>query len=74
MRSTSHKQVSRKVVSMNEIRADEVYRRDEFGKRVGLGPHTLRKAEADGLRVVKVGVRKFIAGRDWLEYVARKGK
>lgn len=51
------------------IRADEVYTLAEFYRRSGIGEYGMRKAKRRGLRVVKVGSRTFVRGRDFVEFV-----
>lgn len=43
-----------------------------FQRLSGLGTWGIRQARRDGLRVVKVGRRKFVLGSDWLTYLERQ--
>lgn len=48
------------------------YSLSEFGRRTGLGRWARRELfKRGGLRSVRVGTRRFILGRDWLDYLDR---
>ncbi|HET6324659.1 MAG TPA: hypothetical protein VFG04_08160 [Planctomycetaceae bacterium] len=45
-----------------------VYSLSEFSKRTGLGESALRTARKFGLKVLELGGRRFVRGRDWCAY------
>ena len=55
--------------TLQVIRADESYTIPEFCRRTGLGSHSLTMARKAGLRVVGVGLKRFVRGTDWLDFL-----
>ncbi len=51
------------------INTAECYRLDEFRRRAGLGDLAFREVRKRGLRVVKVGKRVYIRGKDWADFL-----
>ena len=51
------------------IRDDETFQQEAFMRRAGWGRHALRQARQQGLRVIKVGGRNFIRGRDFSAFL-----
>lgn len=59
------------------ILAEALYTLDEFQRRLRLGEAAMRAARRQGLRVRKVGRRKYVLGRDalqWIEGLDRQKK
>ena len=54
------------------IQADALYRLDEFKQRLGLGAHAMREARRAGLRVVRIGKRGYVLGKDALEFAEQQ--
>ncbi len=55
------------------ISATESYGLAEFKRRTQLGDWALRQAKRAGLRVIHVGGRAFIRGRDWHRFLGQNG-
>lgn len=53
------------------IRADEAYTLEEFKRRVGFQDAALRRARRAGLRLLREGKRKYVLGRDWIDYLLK---
>lgn len=53
------------------IRAGESYPLSIFSRLAGLGPAALRSARRQGLRVCQGGGRRWVLGRDWIDYLDR---
>jgi hypothetical protein len=53
------------------IRIDELYTLDEFRSRTGLGEQWLRTARRTGLRVLYLGGRAFVRGRDFVDFLEK---
>ncbi|MBI1900915.1 MAG: hypothetical protein HYS13_07360 [Planctomycetia bacterium] len=53
------------------ISASEVYTLAEFKRRAALGDYALRQARRQGLRIIAVGKKQFVTGRDFLDFIAR---
>lgn len=53
------------------IQDGSTYPQDAFMRAAGWGRHALRQARSQGLRVVKVGGRNFIRGRDFSEFLSK---
>lgn len=53
------------------IRADEAYTLEEFKRRVGFQNAALRRARRAGLRLLREGKRKYVLGRDWIDYLLK---
>jgi hypothetical protein len=53
------------------IQDGSTYSQDAFMRAAGWGRHALRQARQQGLRVVKVGGRNFIRGRDFSEFLGK---
>ena len=51
------------------ITADAVYTLDEIRERMKLGQAAMRQARRAGLKVRKIGRRRYVLGRDILAYV-----
>ncbi|MDA1054535.1 MAG: hypothetical protein O3C40_29225 [Planctomycetota bacterium] len=51
------------------IRADEAYTVAEFRRRAALGDYAFREVRRAGLRIISIGKKRFILGRDWLEFL-----
>lgn len=56
------------------IQADALYRLDEFKRRLGLGVHAMREARRAGLRVVRIGKRGYVLGKDALEFAEHQAE
>ena len=56
-------------IDVQAIRADELYRLDDFKALSGLGSHAMRSAHRAGLKVTHVGRRAFVRGADFMQYV-----
>jgi len=56
------------------IRADECYPLPVFKRLSGMGTAALREARRKGLFVRKVGLRSYVLGKDFLDFVERHGK
>ena len=56
------------------IRAGECYPLQTFKECTGQGTAALRRARQQGLVIRRVGLRSFILGQDWLDFVAKHGK
>lgn len=56
------------------IRADECYPLPVFKKLTGMGAAALREARRKGLPVRRIGLRAFVLGRDFMEFVENHGK
>jgi hypothetical protein len=59
---------TRPTPSLGSIRADEVLRLAEFGRRMGMGSRALADVQRAGLRTHKYGKWLFVTGRDALEW------
>ena len=59
------------VTESGVIRGDEVYRKDEFCRRVGISQHAWRTARRNGLHVIQTAGRSFVRGADWMHYLDR---
>jgi len=53
------------------IRADELYTLKELKRRLEFKDATLRRARRAGLRVLKEGKRRYVLGRDWIDYLVQ---
>lgn len=62
----------RRADSLGEIAADRSYPLPTFQTLAGLSAWAMRMARRDGLKVRTVGRRKYVIGRDWLEYLAKQ--
>ena len=54
-----------------EVRADALYTLDEIRHRLGLGQAALRMARRAGLPVRTIGRRRFVLGKDLIQFVER---
>lgn len=54
------------------IREDESYTIVEFCKRIGIGDYALRRYRREGLRIIAIGKKRFVLGKDWLEFLDLK--
>lgn len=57
-----------------EIRAGECYPLAVFMEKVGLAQWTLRRCRKSGLKMIKIGTRKFVRGEDWLDFLAKEAE
>lgn len=55
------------------INSAEAYELREFARRCRLGEFALREARSKGLRVICVGRRRYVLGRDWLDFLEKHG-
>jgi len=53
------------------IRRDEVVSLAEFQRRFGLGEHAIRQCRRLGLRMARLGNRKFVLGSDAMAFFER---
>lgn len=51
------------------VRADEAYPLETFCKATGMGRAAVREARAAGLRVYRFGLRSWVLGDDWLNFL-----
>ncbi len=56
------------------VREDEVYTLGEIKSRLKLGNWAIRRAQRLGLKTCKIGLRKYVVGRDVIEYLQRIAK
>ena len=54
---------------LGSIQADSAYGFEEFQKLTGQGRTALRSFRMQGLRVIRAGNRRYILGRDWLNFL-----
>lgn len=54
--------------------AGTAYSLTAFTKATGLGRTALREARRQGLPVRRVGLRSWVLGSDWLEFLATKAE
>ena len=62
------------VLSEGTISAGVSYSLKEFKLRTGLGTAALRECRLRGLTVRRVGLRSFVLGQDWLDYLASSSR
>ncbi len=55
--------------SPQAVREDEVVPLAELDARLGLGPSAIRTARRQGLKVHRIGRRKFVIGRDLIAFL-----
>lgn len=55
--------------AVQAIREDEIIPLPELAKRLGLGQSAMRAARRQGLKVRRIGRRKFILGRDLVTFL-----
>ena len=55
--------------AVQAIREDEIIPLPELAKRLGLGQSAMRAARRQGLKVRRIGRRKFILGRDLVAFL-----
>jgi hypothetical protein len=55
--------------SLRTVREDEIVPLPELAKRLGLGQSAVRAARRQGLKVRRIGRRKFILGRDLVAFL-----
>lgn len=53
------------------IRENEAYPLPVFRRLTGMGTVALRRAQRRGLVVRRVGLRKYVLGRDWLAHLEK---
>jgi len=51
------------------VREDEIVPLAELDVRLGLGPSAIRTARRQGLKVRRIGRRKFVLGRDLIAFL-----
>lgn len=51
------------------VREGEIVPLAELGFRLGLGPSAIRTARRQGLKVRRIGRRKFVLGRDLIAFL-----
>ena len=51
------------------VREDEIVPLAELDVRLGLGPSAIRMARRQGLKVHRIGRRKFVLGRDLIAFL-----
>ena len=56
------------------VRADELYTLDELRARLKLGDSAMRQARRAGLRLLTVGRRRYVSGRQLIEWMESHGK
>lgn len=56
------------------IEADKAYSIKVFQRITGMGTAAMREARKKGLPVRRCGLRSFVIGRDWIEYLAENSK
>ncbi len=61
-------------VSEGVVETGRAYSLTAFRKASGLGTAALREARRTGLVVRRVGVRSFVLGRDFLDWLERNGR
>ena len=61
-------------VNLGTIRADEMYTLQRFKELTGMGAAALRVARRNGLKIRKVGRRKFVVGVEAIEHIKTTGK
>ena len=54
------------------ISVQEVYGLGEFQRRTGLGEWAMRKARQAGLKTTRIGVRRYVRGSDWHQFLERR--
>ena len=54
------------------IAVDCLYTLAEIRQRLKLGQHAMRQARRAGLRVRRIGRRRYVLGRDVLEFLQRE--
>lgn len=55
--------------SQQTVREDEIVPLAELDARLGLGPSAIRTARRQGLKVRRIGRRKFVLGRDLIAFL-----
>jgi hypothetical protein len=60
-------------VSVPPVRVDEVYTLAEFQQRTRMSRSAVRSARRRGLRVTQCGKRCYVAGADWVAFLAHLG-
>lgn len=53
------------------VRIDEVYTLAEFQQRTRMSRSAIRSARRRGLRVTQCGKRCYVAGSDWVAFLAK---
>ncbi len=56
------------------VEVGKSYPLETFKAVCGLGTAALREARKNGLPVRRVGLRSYILGKDWLDYLETHGK
>lgn len=59
-------------VSPGVITSDSIYRLDEAQARLGLGKQAWRTARREGLPIRCVGRRRYVVGRDVINWIAHQ--
>jgi hypothetical protein len=55
--------------TLGPVSFDETYDLGTFKRLSGLSDWALRMARRKGLKIRKVGKRKYVVGRDWAEFL-----
>lgn len=58
-----------KKLGLGPISATEVYPLAVFSQLTGMNRYAIRNARRRGLVVKKIGVRSFVSGKSWLDFV-----
>lgn len=58
---------------LEPIEKDQALPLDTFKRKAGLSDWALRTARRNGLKVRKCGKRRYVLGRDWIEYLEKQG-
>ena len=66
--------MSSSVLSVGEIRADASYAVEQFRAANGLSKSALAEARRRGLRILRLGKRSYILGKDWLSFLDSHGR
>lgn len=51
------------------IRESESYTVAEFRRRAGLGDFAFREVRRAGLRIIAVGKKRYVLGKDWIAFL-----
>lgn len=70
----SRRSSAEKIELMEPIDERLVYPLPLFRRHTGIGPAAFALLEKEGLKVHKVGNRKFVRGCDWAAFLAGRGQ
>ncbi len=68
VRAADQKQAA-DVFSLGEIEPDKLYSLEAFKRVTGLKDWALRSARKAGLKMKRVGNRKFVKGKDFIDFL-----